>query len=243
MQLPKMTVEKRVSTTAHAIPAPDLSPENMELQIKETIILNDDAKENGWKQSTLDILKKYIPIEVTDKEIKDAVLAVSGYRSRKKVSKFVVDDMCLEYFNKALKYCLKMKQKHVKDEGFIDGSWIGYVNSYVDRLKVTLEQCFDAKYFYKLKRPLEHCMEKGIDLSWSANAIHPGHWSYPAGHGTKFVTVLEVLNEVFVLDEEVYKNILIDSCVEAMWRSGNLIHYPMDNLVWGHLTKLKEFQK
>lgn len=238
INLPEMTVEKRVSETAHGIPAPS---EDRERQLEEAIELNHLANEGeAWGDRIFEILKDYSPIEFDRQEGKDAVRAVTGFRSWQEASEFVVDDMCSEFFNMALKYCLKTKQEHVSDEGFIDGSGIGYLKFYTDRLKVTLEQCFDAKYFYKQARPLEYSIkEKGIDLSNIANAIHPGHWAYPAGHGTKFICVVECLNKVFKLDDDCYRILLITAVLLAHGRSGNLIHFPEDNLAAIGLFELR----
>ena len=244
IDLPEMTVESRESDKSHGIQAPDLSDANMEVQVSETCLLNQLAIRNNGKRThqTTNILRKYIPVETDHHEIIQAVEAVSWYKTRWEVSKFVIDDMCSEWFNKALKYVLKKWQKHKESLGFIDGSGIWYLEAYRDRLKVTLEKCFDAKYFYKVKRPLEHLRDKWVKIESLANAIHPWHRSYPAWHGTKFLTAVEVLNDVFHLDSECYKILLIDACVNSMWRSWNLIHYPMDNLAWWVLTTLKEFQ-
>lgn len=243
MKLPKMTIEARDSQTAHNVPAPNLEDKNLSEQLQEAIQLNQDATQEGWRETTLEILKKYIPFSVSNEEIKKAVFDVTGHKGWNEVSKFVVDDECLEFFNMALKYCKKQGQKHTRNKDFIDGSGIGYVKTYTSRLKKTLEQAFDAKYFYKTPRPLVYALENfnGLDLSKVANAIHPGHWAYPAGHGTKFLTAVEVLRNVFHLDNDCSRAIFIAAAVEAMGRSGSLIHYPQDNLAGGYLTTLKEF--
>lgn len=240
MQLPEMTVEQRVGQS-HGLPAPDLSAENIAKQKAQVLTLNDDAKQSFWPQSTIDILKEYIPIDIEDDEISNAIKEVFGFKSWKETSRFVVDDMCSEFFNIALKYCLKNKQTEVNDMGFIDGSGIGYLTAYKDRLHVTINQCFDEKYFHKTRRPRKWFLDEGVDLAGVANAMHPGHWSYPAGHGTKFLTVIEVLRTVFTMSEECDRNLFIAACVGGMARSGSLIHWPMDNLVGGKLTTLVEF--
>jgi len=241
MILPKMTVELRESNTAHTVPEPNMEKANMDLQTQETIQLNEDAKEGYWKETTIKILGKYIPAMEED-EAQAAVMQVMNMSSWQEVSWFVQDDECLEFFNMALTYCKKEGQPHRKDKGFIDGSGIGYVKAYTKRLKETLEQCFDAKYYFKVKRPLEYIQdEMGMDLSKVANAIHPGHYAYPAGHGTKFLTAVEVLNDVFHLDQNCYRQLFVAACVASMGRSGSLIHFPQDNLAGGYLTTLKEF--
>lgn len=240
--LPNMTVEARNSNTAHAVPAPNLSNNFMREQFAETIQLNSDAREKGWKKTTTDLLIKHIPVQVNEDEIVRACNEVIGFKNWREVSIFVRDDMCLDFFNKALYYCLNSNQPHVQQKDFIDGSGVGYVEVYRDRLKVTLEQAFDAKYYYKVRRPLVWAIQElGLDLSACANHIHPGHWSYCAGHGTKFLTAVETLSEVFAMDEDCYRMVFIAACVASHGRSGNLIHYPMDNLAGGYLTRLQEF--
>ncbi len=247
---PEMNVEKRESNTAHGIPEPNLTPTKITMELEKTMILNEQAKVDDplevkmWQDETLDILAEYIPFAVEHREIRTAVSNVMDMSSWKEVSEFVQDDECLEFFNMLLRYCKSEGQKHQREKDFIDGSGIGYVNAYTRRLKRTLEQCFDAKYYYKTPRPLVYIEEKfGLNLSLIANHVHPGHWSYPAGHGTKFLTAVEVINDVFHLDKRCYREALIAACVASMGRSGSLIHYPMDNLAGGVLTTLKEFQK
>jgi len=238
--LPEMIVEQRESISAHGVLPPDL--DNLHLEFQKTLILNNDAKLDGWRKSTTDLLKEYIPFEVSHEEIVKACKQVMGLNSWKEVSFFVERDVCSEFFNMGLKYCLGEKQVHQKEKDFIDGSGIGYLKKYTSRLKVTIEECFDAKYFYKLYRPLKYGIENFVlNLSSIANAIHPGHWTYPAGHGTKFLTAVEVLRDVFHLDQFCYKELLVAACVASMGRSGLLIHFPQDNLAGGKLTTLKEF--
>jgi hypothetical protein len=227
----EMTVELRESTTAHGIKEPNTSAEYLAKDLEQTLKLNEQAKFGGWKTETLDILRENIPFEVYNSEIPKAIKEVTGYDSWQEVVKFVQNDMCLEFFNMALKCCLTNGEPHKENKGFIDGSGIGYVNVYQTRLKETLEQCFDAKYFYKTPRPLVYVQDNfGLDLSSIANFLHPGHWSYPAGHGTKFLTAVEVLGTVFDLTEKTKRTLLIAACVAAHGRSGNLIHFLQDNL-------------
>lgn len=228
-----MTVEARESKDAHGIAAPDLSAENLAKQVEQTIKLNEHAKLPGWQVETLAILNEYLSDIPGTEEVyvPTACINVLNMTSWKEVTEFVQNDMCSEFFNLALKYCLAEGQNHKKEKGFIDGSGIGYLKKYQARLKETLEQAFDAKYFFKVQRPLEYILQEfKMDLSSIANYIHPGHWSYPAGHGTKFLTAVEVLNDVFHLDRDCYKELLVAACVASMARTGSLIHYPMDNL-------------
>lgn len=246
MSLPNMDVEVRVSTTAHTVPVPDESLANMCSELTKAIKLNKDGQGSGdpWPSQTLLIIMEYCKLTTTPtpREIRDAVRDVLGFNSWAKLSKFVVDDMCLDFFNLCLRYLIRVGAEHKNDLDFIDGSGIGYVKTYIERLKVTLEQAFDAKYFYQVKRPLVFALEdRDLDLVSTANAIHPGHWSYPAGHGTKFFTAVEVLNDIFNLTTQQYRSLFIAAHTAAMGRSGNLIHYPVDNDAGGYLTTLPEY--
>lgn len=243
--LPDMTVETRVSTTAHTVPAPNVTVPFLCEQLEIATILNDEAK-NGprWPAYTLNFLSTSCKLAVkpTPNEIKNAMAQVMRYGSWKEAVVFVQDDMCADFFNKCVQYLVRIGAEHTNALDFIDGAGIGYNGTYLTRLKVTLEQAFDAKYFYQVKRPLVFSLDNNnMDLSRIANAIHPGHWSYPAGHGTKFFTAVEVLSQVFNLTTQQYRNLFIAAHVCAHGRSGNLIHYPVDNDAGGYLTTLPEF--
>lgn len=245
LTLPDMTVETRVSTTAHTVPVPNTTTTFLCEQLQKATIMNHDAATGAaWPEATVSILIDTCKLspKPTTTELAVAVSKVTGFNTWRKVARFVVDDMCADFFNLCLSYLVRINATHVNDEDFIDGSGIGYLKTYIDRLKITLEQAFDAKYFYQVKRPLVFSKDNNnVDLSRVANAIHPGHWSYPAGHGTKFFTAVEVLNSVFTLTTEQYRNLYIAAHVAAMGRSGNLIHYPVDNDAGGYLTTLPEF--
>ena len=244
--LPEMTIEKRESELSHGITDPNVSEEFLNAQLDEATILNmgalrQDLMDMGWREDVLKILAKYVSSE-GHVDIVDAVSKVTGFESWAEVTEFVQDDECLEFFNMALRFCKREGQKHKRELDFIDGSGIGYVKAYTKRLKTTLEHCFDAKYKFKVLRPLEYAKNKGVDMTKVANHIHPGHWSYPAGHGTKFLTAVEMLNDVFHLDSNCYDELLLAAEVLSMGRSGSLIHYPIDNLAGGKLTTLKRYQ-
>ncbi len=237
IQLPAMTVEEREASSAHGIPAPDTSEANLNKELQLAIQLNQDAWKSNWENSTLEIIHDYLPEHPEDYEIVDAVKMVMGHDSWMDCVVFVKDDMCADFFNRALHYCLKEGQVHKKKKGFIDGSGIGYLYQYYKDLKPALEKVFDVKWYYQLERPLEWALKQGMDLTKVANHIHPGHWSYKAGHKTKFAQAHKTLNKVFHLDESCDRVLDIAEGVEAMARSGNLIHYPMDNVgVDGLLT-------
>lgn len=243
IDLPKMTVEQRESMTAHSVPAPS---ENLTEQLSEAIVLNMDSARGFLSEKGHQILSKYISpyVEYSKDRYESAIMEVMKLYNWQDVSNFVKEDDCTEFFIMARKYCQTQGQKHKREKDFIDGSGIGYTSKYLRDLKPVLEKCFDAKYFYKISRPIEFSLFSfGIDLTQVANHLHPGHWSYPAGHGTKFLQVVETLNDIYHLDTHCYEMILLAACIASMGRSGNLIHYPSDNLAGGYLTNLKEFKK
>ena len=238
-----MNVESRLSTTAHGIPAPDMSEVARCKELSDAITLNNYAKSSGWAPDVDRILIEYCPIEyVGEGEIPKAVSEVLGFNSWMALSRYVIDDRCDDLFNLLLRYLIKKGIPHSENLGFIDGDGIGYTKRYIERLKTTLEMCFDAKYFYRTPRPLVYAKDKlNLDLVGIANAIHPGHWSYPAGHGTKFFTAVEVVDEIFQIPDDIRRKIFLAAYAGAMGRSGSLIHYPGDNTAGGVLTTLPEF--
>jgi hypothetical protein len=228
--LPEMTIELRESNTAHGIPEPDLSFENLAKQCQHAIQLNEDAKSVGWQKTTFDILSEYIEGPIEGNEIRNAVKDVFGFNNAFELAHWITVDMCSDQFNSMLRYCLQSGQEHKEDKGFLFGQCMGYLQQYLERLNTTMQKAFDTKYFYKVRRPLVYMIEeKGMDLSLTANAIHPGHYSYIAGHATLAFTALEVLNDVFNLTDDAFRVLFIAAYTAAMSRSFNLIHYPMDN--------------
>jgi len=226
--LPEMIVEKRNSTRNWGIPAPDKSKENLNKELQLAIQLNQDVWKSDWEPTTLDILSTYATESVDPDEIPLIVKEVLGFDSWKELVEFVQDDMCTEFFNKTLTYCLNEGQAHELEKGFIDGSGVGYIKAYLKDLKVSLEKAFDVKYFYKLQRPIEWALEQGIDLTKVANKIHPGHFSYVMGHSTKFYQAVKTQTKVFRLDKNCKRNLWIAADVAGLARCGSLIHYPMD---------------
>lgn len=228
INLPLMEVEKRDSKNNWGIVAPDISKDNLNKELQLAIQLNQDVWTADWAKTTLDILSDYIPGNPQHQDIIDSVKSVMNHDSWKDCSIFVQDDMCADFFNRALHYCLKEGQPHKYGKGFIDGSGIGYLSQYSRDLKITLEKAFDVKYFYELLRPLEWALKQGLDLTRVANKIHPGHFSYVQGHMTKFLTAVYTLDKVFHLDTGCLKTLLLAAYTEGQARCGNLIHYPMD---------------
>lgn len=262
--IPEMTVEERSSTTPHRVPEPDLSDANMAVQLRDATQLNHDAAqlielrrclqedlerqigEAAWPQSTLDILRRHISTlvpDVMDDEIIYAAEVVLQCKDIGQLASWVQDDQCSEVFNRMLAHCVRENQPHRTDEGFIDGSGIGYLRHYVNALKISLEKTFDAKWYYKVVRPIEWLWTKSkFDMTPVVNAINPGHWSNPQGHATKSFTALEVLRYVFTLESGCNRQLLIAACLFGHGRDANFIHYPMDTYASGYNTGLDEFK-
>lgn len=262
-ELPEMIVEKRNSTTAHRVPAPNTDPEFLAGQIQDALQLNNDAKVYefrellmaevhkrmeplAWKKTTTDILIKNLKpfvSDITREEIIKSVKDVFGLNGFDELARWVQDDMCSEVFNRMLKYCLKEGQPHKREKGFVDGSGIGYLNLFRKNLKVNIEKTFDTKWFYKVERPLEYIQKTyGMDLSLLANKIHPGHWSYVQGHQTKSLTAVQTCRECFNLDSKCDRALFIAGMLFGAGRDGNLIHIWPDSANAGYNTELEEFK-
>ena len=243
-----MTVEKRVSTTAHGIKPPSQpgTPEFAE-QLQDTITLcRESAIEDTvpWTAETLRILEKYSPVSTT--RTIPQIMSDIGFENWKDVCDFVKYDDCPEFAVPMAKWAKKENFALREDRGFIDGQGIGFYQDYLDELKVTLERAFDAKWFYQAKRPLQYLYEStsGVDFSKIASYVHPAHNSYPAGHGTKFYTVVSTLLRWYYVPKHKRAELIKAAYVTAMGRSGILVHYPEDNLASGALVDgLWEFNR
>jgi len=256
-----MTIERREGA-AHRVPPPDLSEGNMGVQIAHTIQLNQDAAKliktravlqaalerqlagDAWPKQSLKILvihiSQWVP-DVTGEDIVDACREVLRVNDLGQLAALVQDDMCSEFFNRSLSYCLREGQAHKKAKGFIDGSGIGYLKRYVADAKDVLEKVFDAKWHYKAPRPLAYMLERGTDLTAVANAINPGHHSYPQGHEGKALAALQTHRATFNLDTFCDRAILIAALAFGHGRDANLIHIPQDTGASGYCTDLKEW--
>lgn len=238
-----MTVERRDSTTAHKLRAPlkEGTAEYNE-QLQDTIVLCREAnRPENWTQDTIDILNKYNPVStLIDIPV---ILDEFGFSSWKEICDFVRDDECIEFMVTVAKWCKFKGFTSKKDRGFIDGQGIGIYERYLTRLKRTLEQTFDAKYFFAAQRPLEYLRDiTGVDFSYMADYVHPGHNRYPAGHGAKFYEAVDVAVDAYNI-EKADRDILITAAyVVAMGRSGILVHIPEDNIAPGYLADLPEFK-
>ena len=76
-----------------------------------------------------------------------------------------------------------------------------------------------------------------------ANYIHPGHNRYPAGHGVKFYESADAAIDAFGLEGAIRNVVIFLAYVDAMGRSGIMVHLPEDNIAGGALCGLKEFKK
>lgn len=262
--LPQMTVEQRESATAHRVPEPDLSPDNLSAECADAIQLNQDAarlietrkamyadvdrqlKHLAWPQETMEVLHRHVSKYVSRLHAGEIIAAadeVLGCKGIDQLALLVQDDMCSEVFNLMLQYCLRTGQNHKTDKGFIDGSGIGYLSVFTAKLKTNIEKSFDAKWFYRATRPLSYLWNTlRVDLTAVANKINPGHWSYPQGHSTKSFTAVETLEEVFELTVHCRRTLFIAACIFGHGRDANLIHYPMDTYAAGYNTSLEEFK-
>ena len=92
-----MTVEQRESETAHGVPFPGF---DMLEQLEYAIKMNNDAKQDGWTDTVLDIIADHCPFNVGTMEIAAAVYEVLGFEHWRDLSAWVVDDMCADFFNK-----------------------------------------------------------------------------------------------------------------------------------------------
>jgi hypothetical protein len=248
VQLPDMFVEERTPSAAGGVAPPrhtyEQHPEVNAKELDDTDCLNGRAKlRRGWDIRALEILVEYTPQipDLKPEEIAPAVFDVTGFTSWKQSAEFVKDDECVHFYLMLKYFCTKKGIKPRENLDFIDGTGVGFYRQYLDICKQTLENAFDAKWFYQMKRPLVTLLEQGVDMSYDANAIHPGHWSYPAGHGTKFLTAARVIAKQFDVPEAEMRVILIAACILSHGRSGLFIHYPSDNLAsWDMVESVVE---
>jgi len=186
----EMSVEKRISTTAHGIKPPTNPGEpGFAEQLQDTVILCREAsRADGipWTKETIRVLEKWNPTK--SKRSIPEIMENLGFNSWKEVCEFVKHDECPEFAVK-MEIWAKKELNLKQDKGFIDGQGIGFYRDYLDELKVTLEKAFDIKWYYKAKRPLQYIYDTlGVDFSVMANYIHPAHNSFVAGHSVKFYT-------------------------------------------------------
>lgn len=227
------TVEQRNSTTGHEVPQPNTTQENMCDELERAIQMNHDATIGGWPTTTMNLLIDYCPLEIkpTISELRIASRDVMGFRSWREASDWVAKDLCTDGFGYVMRYLLKKGYDRIENRGFLAGDCLGYMNDFVQFLEPISQKTFDAKWFYRVSRPVHWAWEnRNMDLRTVARNLNPSHYSYPAQHGTVAYANLVMANRIFSLPNEEYRKLFLAMYVVAMARSGNLIHYPMDNL-------------
>lgn len=253
--LPEMTVELRESDTAHGLRAP-LEPGSPEYnqQLSDMIELCQGAKkgvtpDNAWPARVLELLKEYAPFGMMA-EIPTA-LSEFGFSSWSECVRFVMDDNCDDFASIVLRWTQGLSLPHKTENGFIDGDGIGFKRRYIDRLgrktgsRGTLEKTFDAKYYFQQKRPLVELIDRMGEPAAKClmNYVHPGHYSYPAGHGAKFFEVVDLARDTWTIGDYRDNMLLVAAYVLAMARSGGGVHFPEDNIASGYLAGLPEFKE
>lgn len=241
MNLPDMTVEERPGKSHGLKPFTPHDSAEFKQELQDVIELVEAAKREGWPSKEI---VKHFPFTVRGQL--PEIMAEFGFRSWSQSTMFVKSDECIEFFTLACKWAKRKGLKTQKkwERGFIDGDGIGVYSEYSRQVKTVLEKAFDEKYFQKRVRPLVELNNMtGMDCSVQTNYVHPGHWSYPAGHGAKFFTVVKVLSELYHLDKNEYNHLLTAASTLAMARTGGGVHYPVDNMASGYLAGLTEFTK
>jgi len=240
-ELPSMTVESDRVGNAHGIPPPN---PDLDTELSKVMVVanHQNTLTDPWPQEVLELLAEYHPVPIDPKVIPGIIKDVLGFDSWYEVSMFSATDVCFDFFNLLLRYVRREKIKPREDKDFIDGPALGWVMAYGERLKEAMELVGDAKYEFKELRPLAHAQTKGLDLAPYALAIHPGHWSYPAWHGCKFLIAVEVMRQKLALGPRHSSRIFHAACIASQGRAGALIHFLQDNVAAGYVTTLHEFQ-
>lgn len=258
-----MTVELRSSMTAHGLKPPSVEGTTRHSeQLSDMLELCQGAKQSStfdasnasskmgslWPERVKEILEKHSPFSLSNI---DRTLREFGFNSWSSCVDFVMDDNCPEFALIVLRWGQHNGLQHQQNNGFIDGDGTGYTLEYLTRLasksvnRGSLEKAFDAKYYYKQRRPLVILSEKLGEEAASClvNYVHPGHWAYPAGHSTKFFQVVELAKDYWILSDEDYSKLLTAAYVLSMARSGGGVHFPEDNVAGGYIVGLPEFSQ
>lgn len=240
---PEMTVEKRVGKS-HGLKAPSvIGSDEYKKQLQDVVHLCTDTKHSGYTDRVQRILWHYAPVKPVDTDITE-LMTEFGHPNWADACEFVKDDECIEFFTMLVKFLKKRGVPYRKNRDFIDEGGFGVYRRYIDRAERTLEQAFDEKYFWEESRPLEDIFNAtGVDFSGMADYVHPGHYRYPAGHGAKFYEAADHACDAFAIpkDSNLRKIVIFIAYVEAMGRSGILVHLIEDNVAPGYLADLPEF--
>lgn len=251
--LPEMFVEKRDVDQTHGLKAPIMPwDEGYEQQLQSYMILLEGAKVHGWSEEVIQELVRFLPesLNMFDIPMLAEEFACNLYPllDRQDITFFVKDDECIEFFVLLKKWINKNGIKEKESKGFIDGTGTGHYERYLDRLNRkgkslgTLEKAFDAKWTFKMERPIiELGKRAGIDMTSCMNYMHPWHWAYPAWHGAKFFEAVDYVLDAYEVDEMQRKKLIVIAYVYSMWRTGWGVHLPQDNYASAYLAGIKEF--
>lgn len=227
-------VERREGRT-HGLPEP-IRPgdEGFQEQLRDTLILCQAAKLDAepWPEEVKTVLLRHwvgVQNGTNVFQIEHAAKQI-GFSSWREIVDFVRDDECIDGLRLLLPWVRSRYDRH-EVEGFIDGGGVGDYDRYTDRLRYQLQETFDEKWHWMLPRP-EEVMEDMTGCREIGVYPQPGHPSYPAGHGRKFATVDQYLNDHFCLDDYGRFVVRAATYLLAMARTGGGVHYPQDNLVY-----------
>lgn len=253
--LPDMVVEKRDVNNKHWLHDPILPwDEWYEQQLQSFLTLMEGSKKSWRSEQVLKELDLYLPesLKKHSHRIPEIfnMFVVKPYSiiDWEDAVEFVKDDECIEFFTLLMKWTKKVKLQRKKDDWFIDwwGTWD--YERYLDRLNRkweslwTLEKAFDAKYTFKMYRPIIEMSERmGIDMTPCMPYMHPGHWAFPAGHWAKFFEAIQYIMDTFVCTEETKEILVVYAYVMSMARTGWWVHLPQDNYASAYLAWIKDF--
>lgn len=247
-KFPPMTIDKREGKS-HGLRSPlvEGSPEYIE-QVQDAIYIAADAPK-GMTERLVKVLDKYCPVEheVTYQEMIDDINTCWVYKidSYKDIGKLVLNDECLDMFSLMVKIA---KQKGLKSttqkDVFIKGDGVARYRRALDSQERTLDKVFDEKYLREQKRILVWLFEKtGIDFTpFVDDKVHPGHFTWPAGHDGKGSEAVDQLAREFELNDYWRRYFIKFKHMLVMARCVFLIHKPEDNCASGYLAGLPEFK-
>lgn len=253
--LPPMFVEERDVNNTHWLNAP-IRPwdDGYEQQLSSYILLMEWAKVEGWTWEVLEELTRYLPEDLKEygSQIPKIVehFNVDRYEffGWADIVDFVRDDECVEFAVIAKKWISREWIKVKNDLWFIDGTGTGHYERYMDRLNRkweslwVLEKAFDAKWTFKMKRPIIELSERaGIDMTPIMPYMHPWHRAFPAGHGAKFFGVVKQIIDTYDLTPMQRIYLIVWAYVFAMARTGWGVHLPQDNYASAYLAGIEEF--
>lgn len=241
MKYPEMRVEMREGKSHGLKPPVKIGSKEHQEQLQDTVELCEAQYDEDWSDIVIEKLIKYSPFPTNRGQI-ISVMFDLGFNTWQEICDFVRDDECIEFMARVSKYCKKYKLKYKKQEkDFLKGQGLGVYIRYLDNLERASQQSFDAKWFFKSKRPLVDIYEtSGLDLSCIANYVHPGHFRYPAQHSVKFYKAIDTADNEWELGNYRIK-LILGAYIASMGRSGILVHLPEDNLAGGYIADLKEF--